>query len=85
MSLFPNPIEDIATVKIEPLETADRTEPVYLRFIDSQGRLIYQENIFNPSETFIDEMSIFRNFRGGIYYLQLISGNSHKTLKFIKY
>jgi hypothetical protein len=79
----PNPCQNIITINIIPQDSSGFVAPASLNIMDTYGRILYGENIFDPSMGFMKtyDISILSE---GIYYLQFFYGQEHVTQKFIK-
>lgn len=73
ISVFPNPTENILTIKSD-------IEIAKLNIYNSVGRLIYENLNFKNENNQVD----MSNFQSGIYFLKVTSGDFSQTLKVIK-
>jgi hypothetical protein len=79
---YPNPVKDIATIQIAPENLPDFIQRTYYRIVDMLGNTLYEEIIFNPNLLYTKELDL-SNYPSGIYLLQVISGKTQKSTKFI--
>ena len=76
LSLAPNPNNGIFTVDI----TAATAFDAQMNVVDVMGRIVYSEAIsVNKGET---AKTLDLDLNSGVYFLQLLSGNQSKVLKF---
>ncbi|MDB5280717.1 MAG: Por secretion system C-terminal sorting protein [Ferruginibacter sp.] len=77
ISIAPNPSNNRFNVSIE---TADTKEKISLRVTDMQGRLIEQRNNIYTGQT----IQIGDGYKTGVYFVEVIQGNTKRQLKVIK-
>jgi hypothetical protein len=82
VKVYPNPISDLATIEILPVETQDYIPLTIIRVLDLYGKIHSQTIMFNPNEQYQTTLDV-KNFAKGIYFLQIISGQNQKTTKLI--
>jgi len=82
INVFPNPVTDIATVEITPVDFQDFVPRTSLRVLDVFGKVYYNKTLFNPNYRHIEPID-FKHFQKGVYLLQVISGNQQNSTKLI--
>jgi hypothetical protein len=82
VDVFPNPLDDEGTLIITPEETHDIVPQTTLRIVDTYGRVMHQETIFNPNHQYIKSLD-FTTYPQGVYFLQIVSGTKQKSAKLI--
>lgn len=83
LNSYPNPVDDLASIEVIPLESSDLAAPASVRIMDSNGKLLLQESIFNPNDTYRKTFD-FESLSSGIYLLQVLSGSKSESFKIIK-
>lgn len=84
INFFPNPVDDLATFEILPQKPSlDIVARTTIRIVDTYGKILHQENIFNPYNQF-SRFFNFQDLKEGIYFVQVISGDEKQSFKFIK-
>jgi hypothetical protein len=73
IKLYPNPSSDKINIEI-PQNTNFQVE-----IIDISGKSLFKKEL----TVGLNEIDV-KNFKGGIYFVKFISGNSNETIKFIK-
>ncbi len=71
LSIFPNPAKNDFYVNIKNINT---NEKLYIKIVDENGKLIYQENIANKSQ-FLTQKLKLNNISAGVFYVVVINGN----------
>lgn len=81
LNVYPNPMNDQSVIAFSLLNS----EKVHYNIYSLSGKLIYTEDLgtLNTGEHFI-EMNAAENLASGLYFLQLQTGNSLKTIKISK-
>jgi hypothetical protein len=82
VNVYPNPVNDKATIEIIPLNVQDYAPSTVVKILNTSGITLSSEVIFNPNELYIKTMD-FKNYSPGTYFLQLTSGKNPKTIKLI--
>ncbi len=82
ISVYPNPVTDLAVIEINPVSTQDYVPQTMIRVLDVFGKVYYQKSLFNPNSQFTETLD-FRQYQKGIYLIQVISGNKQKSTKLI--
>jgi Cadherin-like domain/Secretion system C-terminal sorting domain len=77
LSAYPNPTASQFTVKIETSNTRNK---ISLRVMDMHGRMIEAFNNVSPNST----MKLGASYGTGIYFVEMIQGDSRKLLKVMK-
>lgn len=82
VNLYPNPVQDLATLEIIPVNIEDDAPLTLFRIADVYGKIHHQEYLFNPYQQVIKTMD-FTRFPKGMYFIQVISGENTKTAKVV--
>jgi len=82
VSVFPNPVNDIARIELIPLKSQDVVPQTLIRVLDVYGKVHYQEYIFNPNTMISRELDL-STLTPGFYFMQVISGNRQQSTKLI--
>jgi len=82
IEVYPNPVKDIAHVRIIPEDISDAVPQTSIRILDIYGKVMYEEAVFNPTVQYSKQLD-FKSFPSGIYFLQVISGKNQKSAKVI--
>jgi lysophospholipase L1-like esterase len=83
VTVSPNPFHNKTTVSVSSEFSPEMIAPASLRILDSFGRVLLQEDLFDPSEQFTKTFDL-SDFSNGLYLLQVISGNKQVSVKLIK-
>jgi len=82
INISPNPVVDNVTIEIIPVEDQDIASQEVFSIIDMFGNKYYEEILINPGEYYSKTMNL-SNYSKGIYLVQLTSGNSQQSKKFV--
>jgi hypothetical protein len=82
VKLYPNPVNEVAYVEINPMNLQDVPPVTYLRITDLYGKVLLSRNIFNPNVQHVEEINL-TSFPAGLYLLQVCSGNEFKAVKLV--
>jgi ELWxxDGT repeat protein len=75
----PNPAQQQLNVMVEP----GGAKNVALRIVDANGKQVYQQSLKDGVSAYQQNINV-RGLQKGVYFLQLITGNTVKSEKFIK-
>ncbi len=80
-SLSPNPVRSQLTISFT---TDNATKQVSLRITNANGKPVYEKSLQGLQPGSVQQYINVAGFAAGIYYIQLVTNNDIKTLKFVK-
>ena len=82
INLYPNPAVDRVILEIVPQDYQDISPETLIRIVDAYGKTQFKKLVFNPNSRHIEEIGL-QGFSKGIYFLQVVSGESEKSVKLV--
>ncbi|MBN2272722.1 MAG: fibronectin type III domain-containing protein [Bacteroidales bacterium] len=82
LELFPNPVNNLTTLRITPEHFSDYVPQTTLRLLNTYGEVLHEESLFNPGNQLIKTLDC-SHYQSGIYFIQIISGKHQQTMKMI--
>jgi hypothetical protein len=80
VSIYPNPVSEMATLNIELTEASD----VVVNVMNSLGQIVASANMYNAVAG-LNKLDInFAEFESGIYYVNVVAGDHTTLLKVVK-
>lgn len=78
--ILPNPATEQTTIEITPDESVITVQQTHIRLLDTFGRVLYEETLFNSNGNFTKTLDL-KNMGPGLYFIQVLSGKQQSTAK----